>query len=230
MIALQRFCVRMLAALVVSVGIALPTHASVDPVQADPHTGEHFNRYAYAGNNPYRYVDPDGRLPIAIPIVMGVGWLLTSGHANAPGPGGATYAMSPGEAFERFSGVVPQSRALAVGRTITFGVAPIHGNPQVTRSKGVETTHGPTSQRIANGSANGDRSGSVHLNRTLRSVTNGEIDSRVRPDVATVRTDGKIDVIEVLSPGQDAARTIQKYKDALGDRAGTITCVQQDAC
>lgn len=81
MIALPRFCVRMLAALVVSVGIAVPTHASVDPVQPDPNTGEHFNRYAYAGNNPYRYVDPDGRLPIAIPIVMGIGWLLTSGHA-----------------------------------------------------------------------------------------------------------------------------------------------------
>ena len=27
-----------------------------------------FNRYAYANNNPYKYVDPDGRLPV-IPIV-----------------------------------------------------------------------------------------------------------------------------------------------------------------
>jgi hypothetical protein len=220
----------MLAALVVSASIALPTHASVDPVQADPHTGEHFNRYAYAGNNPYRYVDPDGRLPIAIPIVMGVGWLLTSGHANAPAPGDATHAMSPGEAFERFSGVVPQSRALAVGRTITFEVAPIHGNPQVTRSKGVETTHGPTSQRAAVRDSNRDGANSVHLNQTVTTITGGAIRSPVRPDVATVRSDGKIDVTEVLSPGQDAAKTIQKYKDALGDRAGTITCIQQDAC
>ncbi|MBZ4422960.1 RHS repeat-associated core domain-containing protein [Myxococcus sp. RHSTA-1-4] len=34
---------------------------SADPVKTDSNTGESFNRYAYAGNNPYRYVDPDGR-------------------------------------------------------------------------------------------------------------------------------------------------------------------------
>ncbi|MCL1633357.1 hypothetical protein M2650_01680 [Luteimonas sp. SX5] len=36
-------------------------NAGVDPVQPDPNTGANFNRYAYANNNPYRYVDPDGR-------------------------------------------------------------------------------------------------------------------------------------------------------------------------
>lgn len=226
----RRLCLRMLAALAVTAGIALSARAGIDPVQPDARTGEHFGRYAYAGNNPYRHVDPDGRLPVAIPIVMGIGWLLTSGNANAPAPGGATHAMSPGEAFERFSGAVPQSRALAVGRTITFGVAPIHGNPQVTRSKGVETTHAPTSLREARQHADRADASRVHLNETVTTVTNGEIRSRVRPDVATVRTDGKVDVTEVLSPRQDAAATIQKYQDALGDRAGTITCIQQDAC
>ena len=34
---------------------------SVDPVKADPITGQNFNRYYYANNNPYRFVDPDGR-------------------------------------------------------------------------------------------------------------------------------------------------------------------------
>jgi len=34
---------------------------SPDPVAADPNTGANFNRYWYANNNPYRYVDPDGR-------------------------------------------------------------------------------------------------------------------------------------------------------------------------
>ncbi|UHQ19117.1 hypothetical protein LVB87_13125 [Lysobacter sp. KIS68-7] len=37
---------------------------SVDPVKADASTGGHFNRYAYANNNPYKYVDPDGRVAI----------------------------------------------------------------------------------------------------------------------------------------------------------------------
>lgn len=34
---------------------------SVDPVTVDGNTGANFNRYKYAGNNPYRFVDPDGR-------------------------------------------------------------------------------------------------------------------------------------------------------------------------
>ena len=33
---------------------------SVDPVAARP-TGDNFNRYSYAANNPYRFRDPDGR-------------------------------------------------------------------------------------------------------------------------------------------------------------------------
>jgi RHS repeat-associated protein len=34
---------------------------SIDPVTTDADTGDSFNRYAYANNSPYRYVDGDGR-------------------------------------------------------------------------------------------------------------------------------------------------------------------------
>ena len=34
---------------------------SVDPVEVDAGTGGNFNRYWYANDNPYRYIDPDGR-------------------------------------------------------------------------------------------------------------------------------------------------------------------------
>lgn len=34
---------------------------SIDPVAADPNSGANFNRYWYANNNPYRFIDPDGR-------------------------------------------------------------------------------------------------------------------------------------------------------------------------
>ena len=39
---------------------------SVDPMAPDPHTGRAFNRYAYANNAPYTYIDPDGRVAIVV--------------------------------------------------------------------------------------------------------------------------------------------------------------------
>lgn len=34
---------------------------SVDPIGVDSASGKNFNRYSYADNNPYKYIDPDGR-------------------------------------------------------------------------------------------------------------------------------------------------------------------------
>jgi RHS repeat-associated protein len=34
---------------------------SIDPISTDITTGQNFNRYAYSINNPYTYIDPDGR-------------------------------------------------------------------------------------------------------------------------------------------------------------------------
>ena len=34
---------------------------SIDPVTTDANSGNSFNRYAYANNSPYKYIDPDGR-------------------------------------------------------------------------------------------------------------------------------------------------------------------------
>jgi hypothetical protein len=39
---------------------------SVDPVRPNANTGDHFNQYVYAINNPFRYIDPDGRQVIVI--------------------------------------------------------------------------------------------------------------------------------------------------------------------
>gem|GEM_PF-2942836 len=42
---------------------------SPDPVGVDPRSGGNFNRYWYGNNNPQRFVDPDGRIAIAYPLL-----------------------------------------------------------------------------------------------------------------------------------------------------------------
>ena len=37
---------------------------TLDPVVTDAKTGSHFNRYVYANNNPYAFIDPDGMDPV----------------------------------------------------------------------------------------------------------------------------------------------------------------------
>jgi len=44
----------------------------------DPKTGENFNRYWYANNNPYKFTDPDGRLADTI---LDIGFVAYSTYA-----------------------------------------------------------------------------------------------------------------------------------------------------
>lgn len=117
---------------------------------------------------------------------------------------------------------------LMSGVKVKGAPATIHGNAQKTTKNGVETSHASTSQRAAENEAQRPDAKSVHLNQTVKTITNGEVDSKVRPDVAPVRTDGKIDVTEVLSGNQTRAQMEQKIMNALGDRCGTITCIRQE--
>ena len=57
----------------------------VDPQGFDEENLHSFNRYAYGNNNPYKFVDPDGELPILlIPVLVWVGGgAAISGATNA---------------------------------------------------------------------------------------------------------------------------------------------------
>lgn len=46
---------------------------SIDPVSSESGNAQHFNRYAYAYNNPYKFSDPDGRCPMCLGAVIGGG-------------------------------------------------------------------------------------------------------------------------------------------------------------
>jgi RHS repeat-associated protein len=58
----------------------------IDPKEVDPIDLHSFNRYAYANNNPYKFVDPDGRSPLLVfaPLVAwATGGAVISGSINA---------------------------------------------------------------------------------------------------------------------------------------------------
>ncbi len=96
---------------------------AIDPAGFDPQNPQSFNRYAYGNNNPYGFVDPDGRapkVPYQLNYDLGIG-----------GGGGGSYGMGYGRT----------SPAQAPPRTTGNGVAEAVGNA-AKAARSIETPHG----------------------------------------------------------------------------------------
>ncbi len=92
----------------------------IDPAGFDPQNPQSFNRYAYANNNPYGFVDPDGRAP-TVPY----------GPLFDPGMAGGSYGMGYGRI----------SRAQTPPRATVQGTAEAGGNRStVPRSEVAKST------------------------------------------------------------------------------------------
>jgi hypothetical protein len=83
---------------------------------------------------------------------------------------------------------------------------------------------------IAQEEAAGDGVESVHMNQWLSTITDGEVDSALRPDVAVAYENGTYDVIEIPSTSQ----TVEEMQDKvdgmvklLGNLAGKNSRVEQ---
>ncbi len=94
-----------------------------DPVAFQESNLHSFNRYAYANNNPYRYIDPDGRAPIPAFVWAAfevVAWLGARQAATVAvveaGAVLATGAMSPPVALEGVAAKVTTAGVRAAGQ------------------------------------------------------------------------------------------------------------------
>lgn len=102
----------------------------IDPKEFSPEQPHSLNRYAYGNNNPYKYVDPDGRSPVLlIPLIWAVGGAATSGAVNAiaqqlavgqvqwSGVGGVMDAASDGLLLGPVFGVAAARGAVTAAKT-----------------------------------------------------------------------------------------------------------------
>ena len=71
---------------------------AIDPAGFDPQNPQSFNRYAYANNNPYRYVDPNGESPLDVGFfiadTVSFGLAVYSGNPEAIASAGIDLAAS----------------------------------------------------------------------------------------------------------------------------------------
>ena len=99
-----------------------------------------FNRYCYGNNNPYRYLDPDGNIPVATLTLAIIGWTvggaIMSGATNAAvqyiatgavqwnGIGGVKDAMGDGAMFGPvFGSLSARTSALKTGAPVASEVS-----------------------------------------------------------------------------------------------------------
>lgn len=180
---------------------------SVDPVTANSGTGANFNRYWYANNNPYKFTDPDGRLPILIPVIItGISLFMTSGDANAPAPGERTSSMTAGQAAVEVASASPAGKlGSAVKMAASAGkMSQRAASREAKRQAGIPTSQQPTSQ--TNGRADGVAAGrqqtydvpkpgggtetkSVQVSRDIR----GDHAGMPQIEAGTVKPSGQLD-------------------------------------
>ena len=105
---------------------------SVDPV--DPIVGNvhHFNRYAYANNNPSKFIDPDGELPV---LLAPIAWNV------------ARYVATEAAAMivEEFAPDIPLSKKGLLKRAVRDGIKHMPGSVVKTGIKKGNRTGEPNS-------------------------------------------------------------------------------------
>jgi RHS repeat-associated protein len=113
---------------------------SPDPAAVNPEMPITFNRYAYAANNPYKYVDPDGRLFGDVAKVGVIGVSAIAGGAIGYHYGGKTGAVVGFALGALTAGTEPAAVATAARVAVRLGLGEAaQAGAQAAASIGVQT-------------------------------------------------------------------------------------------
>jgi len=138
---------------------------STDPVQADPNTGQSFNRYYYANNNPYKFVDPDGR---AGRIVHENGQIRVEMPTRFTGPGATPDNISSvTTGFESQSGVYNINGSPT---QVDFKVVPITSDTPAALRNEIKMFDGPTDHPAGTGGNYADSVGGTKASLDVKSL------------------------------------------------------------
>ena len=102
----------------------------IDPKAVDPENLHGFNRYAYANNNPYKFVDPDGKHPL---LLAAVGLGLWLGDALRPMPD-----VPPGSGMVEPASLPDLSGVLGAAKGLGVAAMAIRGVENTAAKIGVE--------------------------------------------------------------------------------------------
>jgi RHS repeat-associated protein len=171
----------------------------VDAAPADPGSVHGFNRYAYANNNPYKYVDPDGHSPLDVGfLVFDLGKL---GYALYKGDG-VNHALVD-VAMSVAGVVVPIPGA---GEVLKGARALEHGAEAARAAQAVE--HGVEAARGGEAAAKGATEGSALTSRAARrdAMRDAGIPTSQQPVSQSRNASGREYSYDVPAPGGSTQR------------------------
>jgi RHS repeat-associated protein len=147
-------------------------------VPEDPHS---FNRYAYANNNPYKYVDPDGRSSVL--AVTGMGILVI---------GGAYYALAPPSKQQEMRQSI-ERLSRAIGNALYSESAGSGDGAKAEPKKGEAAKPSLLDPKGETHVLDGDSTGGGHRPGTGKpgksEFPNGWSDDRIKGEISDIATD-----------------------------------------